>query len=506
MNMNSIKKIVIAGGGTAGWMTAAALSKLFNKKLSIELIESDQIGTVGVGEATIPTLHIFHQLLGLKEHEVMRATNATFKLGIEFENWGGLNEKYLHSFGFLGKDCWAAQFHHFWVKAKMAGFSRPIGDYCKEHLAAREFKFAVHPNQDRNHAYHLDATLYAKFLRQFAETYGVVRHEGKITEVDLHPDSGFIHSIKLNDGRVIYGDLFIDCTGFQALLIDKALHTGYDDWSHWLPCDKAVALQTTLENEPSPFTKAIARNAGWQWRIPLQNRMGNGLVFCSRYMTDENAVDVLLENIQGNILNTPRVLSFRTGTRRAHWNKNCVAIGLSSGFIEPLESTSIHLIQRSIIRLMLLFPQHGISAYDIAEFNRRTRLETENIRDFIILHYHLTARDDTAFWRYCRLMDIPDSLRHRLGLFRESGRVYKHGDDLFSESSWVQVMLGQGLMPESYHPIVDLMSDDELISFMERIYLQTKEDVGSLPHHLDFIKKYCPSIVNDYAQPLVIEK
>lgn len=491
------KKVVIAGGGTAGWMTAAALSKLLGKNLDITLIESDEIGTVGVGEATIPTLHIFHELLGLKESEVMAATNATFKLGISFENWRNVKKDYIHSFGFLGQDCWAAQFHHFWIKGLQQGIALPIGDYCVEHLAAREQRFGVYPNQERNHAYHLDATLYARFLRGFAEGHGCVRVEGKIADVHLRHDNGFIDAIQMESGDVITGDLFIDCSGFNGLLIEKTLHTGYDDWSHWLPCDRAVAVQTISDGVLLPYTRSIAHEAGWQWRIPLQNRTGNGMVFCSRYWTDEEAISKLTANLDGEMLTKPRVISFRTGTRRLHWNKNCVAIGLSSGFIEPLESTSIHLIQRSIIKLMLLFPAQSVQQCDIDEFNRQTREEMEHIRDFIVLHYHLTERQDSKFWRYCRSMNIPDSLKHRIDLFSETGRIYKYDKDLFGEASWVQVMVGQGLMPKVYHPIVDLMGASELKSFLHSINLKIKERVAQLPKHADFILRYCPSQMAD---------
>lgn len=488
------KKIIIAGGGTAGWMTAAALSKLLGKNLDITLIESDDIGTVGVGEATIPTLHIYHELLGLKESEVMSATNATFKLGISFEDWRDIGSSYLHSFGFLGQDCWAAQFHHFWLKGQQKGFSKELGDYCLEHLAARQRRFAVHANQDRNHAYHLDATLYAKFLRKFSERHGVKRVEGKIEEVTLNEVNGFIDSLRLDSGSIFKADLFIDCTGFTGLLIEKALHTGYDDWSHWLPCDRAIAVQSASDGEMLPYTRSIAHRCGWQWRIPLQTRSGNGIVFCSRYMSDDEAIAKLTGEITGELLTKPRIIPFRAGTRRKHWNKNCVAIGLSSGFIEPLESTSIHLIQRNLIRLMLMFPAQEIQQSDIDEFNHQALEEIEHVRDFIILHYHVTDRNDSPFWRYCKNMAIPDSLSHRLDHFRETGRVYKYAKDLFHETSLVQVMTGQGIKPKAYHPIVDLMGDKELETFLENVQKKIKEDVAQLPFHIDFIKQYCPSI------------
>jgi len=488
---SAIKKVVIAGGGTAGWMAAAALTKLMGKHIEVVLVESDDIGTVGVGEATIPTLHIFHRLLGLKEQDVMAATNATFKLGINFENWHDVGKDYLHSFGFLGKDCWACGFQHFWLKGKQQGLVSEIGDYCTEHLAARQGRFAILPNQDYNHAYHMDASLYAKFLRKTAEANGLIRVEGKITDVQLHSSNGYIKALELENGELIEGDLFIDCTGFRALLIEQTLNTGFDDWSHYLPCDSAIAVQTKSVNTPLAYTRSIARESGWQWRIPLQNRTGNGFVFCSKYMTDQEAIDTLMANIEGEPLNKPRVIKFKTGSRRQHWNKNCVAVGLSSGFLEPLESTSIHLIQRSIVRLMQQFPSQGIDQTDINEFNQQIKLEMDNIRDFIILHYKVTDREDSRFWRYCKNMPIPASLQHRIDMFSQSGKVYKYGNELFGESSWIQVMMGQGIMPKEYHPIVDMMEKDELASFLNNIKSTAKRKVETLPPHFDFINHYC---------------
>ncbi|GLX81122.1 tryptophan halogenase [Thalassotalea eurytherma] len=490
-----IKRIVIAGGGTAGWMAAAAFAKLLGKNLDVSLVESDDIPTVGVGEATIPTLHIFHRLLGIEEKEFMAATNATFKLGISFENWKDVNQDYIHSFGFLGQDCWACGFQHFWLKGMQKGIASEIGDYCPEHLASRQGRFAVMANQDLNHAYHLDAGLYAKFLRNIAEKHGAKRVEGKIKDVNLDDDSGYIKSLTLASGEVVEGDLFLDCTGFRGLLIEDALHTGYEDWSHYLPCDSAVAVQTKSTEKAVPYTRSIARESGWQWRIPLQNRTGNGLVFCSKYMSDDDAIKFLLDNVEGEPINTPRVIKYKTGTRLKHWNKNCIAVGLSSGFIEPLESTGIHLFQRAIVRLMQLLPNQGINQADIDEFNQQTKAECDNIRDFIILHYHLTDRTDSKFWRYCKSMPITDSLKHRMDLFGKSGRVYKKPDDLFGENSWIQVMIGQGLIPEQYHPIVDQMSDEELKLFLGRIKEGTAKKVAQWPDHLDFIDHYCKAKV-----------
>ena len=491
-----INRVVIAGGGTAGWMAAASLAKLLGKTLDITLIESDAIGTVGVGEATIPTLLALHELLGVNEQEFLAEVNGTFKLGISFENWRDVNQDYIHSFGFTGKDCWAAGFQHFWLKGKRLGLAKDFGDYCGELVSARQNKFAITPKHGLNYAYHIDASRYAKYLRKLAEKHGAKRIEGKIDNVGLNSETGFIEMLTLESGQVIEGDLFIDCSGFRGVLIEQALHTGYDDWSHWLPCDSAVAVQTRSVTEPIPYTRSIARDAGWQWRIPLQSRVGNGLVFCSRYLTDDDAQKVLADNIEGETITEPRVIKFQTGTRRKHWNKNCIAMGLSSGFIEPLESTSIHLIQRSITRLMQMFPYDGIRQPDIEEFNSQMESEILHIRDFIVLHYHVTDRDDTPFWRSCRAMDIPDSLQHRIELFKQTGRVFKAPTELFAENSWTQVMLGQGLMPEQYHPIVNMMSDDELSSFLGTIEQSVNNLVGQLPSHGSFIDYYCKATIS----------
>ncbi|RBP48731.1 tryptophan halogenase family protein [Arenicella xantha] len=493
MEHKKINKVIVAGGGTAGWMAAASLAKLLGKTLDISLIESDDIPTVGVGEATIPTMLTLHELLGINEREFVAEVNGTFKLGISFENWRDVDQDYIHSFGFTGKDCWAAGFQHFWLKGQQLGIAKDFGEYCGELIAARQNKFAVTPKNGLNYAYHIDAGRYAAYLRKLAEQHGAKRIEGKIVEVGLNSDSGDIESLTLASGQVVEGDLFIDCSGFRGLLIEQALHTGYDDWSHWLPCDSAIAVQTESLAAPIPYTRSIARGAGWQWRIPLQSRVGNGLVFCSRYLSDDDAKQLLLDNLEGAPINEPRVIKFRTGTRRKHWNKNCIALGLSSGFIEPLESTSIHLIQRGITRLMQMFPYDGIRKPDVAEFNAQMDAEIVNIRDFIILHYHVTNRDDTPFWRFCRAMDIPDTLRHRIELFKQTGRVFKGPNELFGENSWTQVMLGQGLLPEQYHPIVNMMSDDELSAFLRGIDQTVTNQVRQLPSHQQFIDHYCKS-------------
>lgn len=491
MSEKNIHKVVIAGGGTAGWMAAASLSKLLGKTLDITLIESDAIGTVGVGEATIPTLLTLHQLLQVNEQEFMSAVQATFKLGISFESWRDVDEDYIHSFGYTGKDCWAAGFQHFWLKGRRLGISKEFGEYCNEWVAAKHNRFAVLPNQGLNYAYHIDASLYAKFLRKMAEEHGCVRQEGKIDEIHQDPESGFVTALTLDSGKRIEGDLFIDCTGFRGLLIDQTLDVGYQDWTNYLPCDSAVAVQTEAVGPPIPYTRAIARKAGWQWRIPLQHRVGNGLVFSSDYWSDDDAKEFLLKNVEGKTLTEPRVIKFTTGQRPNHWHKNVVAVGLSSGFIEPMESTSIHLIQRSIIRLMQMFPYSGIRQPDLDEFNEQMSTEFTHIRDFIVLHYHVTKRNDSDFWNHCRTMEIPDTLKHRIELFRQTGRVFKVPGELFAENSWIQVMLGQGLMPEQYHPIVNMMNDDELDRFLKGLHGSAHNLVSQLPEHQRFLDHYC---------------
>jgi tryptophan halogenase len=486
-----IRKIVIAGGGTAGWMVAAALSKTLGKVLDIKLIESDEIGTVGVGEATIPPLVSFHRLLDIGEQEFMAATQATFKLGIGFENWRNVNERYIHSFGMTGKDHWTAGFQHFWQKGVSRNLAGDYGDYCLELKAALASKFAHLPRNGMNYAFHIDAGLYAKFLRKFSEGYDTKRIEGKIVEAPVDPKTGFIKSVRLDSGLEIEGDLFIDCTGFRGLLIGNALHVGYEDWSHWLFCDSAVALQTERTGPALPYTRSIARDSGWQWRIPLQHRVGNGMVYCSRYIADDQAKQTLLANIEGKVLTEPRVIKFRPGQRLKTWSRNCVAIGLASGFIEPLESTSIHLIQRGITRLMQMFPSAGIRQSDIDEYNKQTWSEIEYIRDFIVLHYHVTNRDDTPFWRSCRSMEIPPTLAHRINLFRETGRVFRAPNELFAENSWIQVMLGQGIVPQQHHPAADLMGDEELARFLGEIKANVDRTVAQLPAHETYLEQYC---------------
>ncbi|RZJ13715.1 MAG: tryptophan 7-halogenase [Rubrivivax sp.] len=489
-----VRRVVIAGGGTAGWMTAALMSKLLGKRLDIRLVESEEIGTVGVGEATIPALHTFHNLLGINEAEFMAATNATFKLGINFEGWKDIGDNYFHSFGATGNDHWSAGFQHFWLKGRAEGLARTYTDYNPETVAAHANRFAHLPRNGLNYAYHLDAGRYAKFLRAMSEGFGVNRVEGKIAAVlqdGPEGKDGDITALLMQDGSRVEGDLFIDCTGFRSLLLGETLGVGYEDWSHWLPCDRAVAVQTAAVREAWPYTRSICHPFGWQWRIPLQHRVGNGLVYSSKELSDADAPDVLKANVEGELLIQPRVIKFQPGQRQKVWHRNCIAIGLSSGFIEPLESTSIHLIQRSAIRLMQLFPSNGINAADVSEFNLQCERELMHIRDFIILHYTVTDRSDTALWNHVRTMELPATLRHRIELFQESARVFRSSDELFAENSWVQVMMGQGLMPQSYHPVADLMGRTELGQFLDDIQVRVSRTVAGLPQHQAYVEQLC---------------
>ncbi|HWA00212.1 MAG TPA: tryptophan halogenase family protein [Caulobacterales bacterium] len=492
MAPRQVRKVVIAGGGTAGWIAAAALAQQLGPLLHITLVESDDIGTVGVGEATIPTVRAFHKLLALDEREFMRATKGTFKLGISFENWARLGDNYLHAFGMIGKSTWMADFHHVWLEAKSKGFGGQIGDYCFEHQACRADKFYTSEKSDINYAYHFDAGLYARYLRGYSEERGVKRIEGKIARVEQHAETGFVEALIMESGDRVEGDLFIDCTGFRGLLIEQTLKAGYDDWSQWLPMDSALAVQTPSTQQTPPFTRSIARQAGWQWRIPLQHRVGNGMVYCSEFLSEDEARETLLGNLDGAPLFEPRLIRFRTGRRRKMWDKNVIALGLSSGFLEPLESTSIHLIMIGVTRLIQLFPFQGRHDALSARYNEQSSVEFERIRDFIILHYKLTERDDTPFWRRCRDMDAPETLTQRIALFRERGHAYQGADDLFRVESWVQVMLGQRLEPQGHHLMGRMMGQEkQLRTALETLRANIAAAVAQLPRHKDFVAQYC---------------
>jgi tryptophan halogenase len=492
-----IKSVVICGGGSAGWMTAAALSNAMPHGCAITLIESEEIGTVGVGEATIPPIKLFNQTLGLDEAEFMRRTQGSFKLGIQFVDWAKLGHRYFHPFGTFGRPFDIVSVHHYWQRAHEAGKAGSLDDYCMAWAAASACRFAP-PIADQRHvlstydyAYHFDAGLYARFLREYAEKRGVKRIEGKIADAQLHSASGFVENVQLQDGRRFEGELFIDCSGFRGLLIEGALKTGYDDWTHWLPCDRALAVPSANTGDFTPYTRSTARSAGWQWRIPLQHRTGNGYVYSSQYITDDEAAATLLANLDGKALAEPRPLRFVTGRRRKMWNRNVIAIGLASGFLEPLESTSIHLIQANIAKLLAFFPDRDFDPLVSDEFNRIAANEVERIRDFIILHYHLNQqRQDSELWRYCANMAIPDTLQEKIQHFRRHGRLVQRESDLFGPPSWLAVHIGQFNMPQRPDPLIDYRGVDAL-PWLAKLRESLAAAAAQLPTHQQYIDKFC---------------
>ncbi len=498
LSEGALNTIVIVGGGTAGWMTAAALSRLLkNGRTTIKLVESDEIGTVGVGEATIPPINTFNGLLGIDENDFVARTQATFKLGIEFENWRRKGHAYLHPFGDFGVDINAVKFYQFWLKYSRTQAIPPLEEFCLSAVAARHGKFLTPGSDPRSvlstlaYAFHFDAGLYARYLRELAEANGVQRVEGKVVDVGLRAGDGFIDHVQLSSGEQIEGELFIDCSGFRALLIGEALGVAYQDWSHWLPCDRAIAVPSHRAGEPRPYTRAIARPAGWQWRIPLQHRTGNGHVYCSSFMGEDEATEILLANLDAEPSAAPRTLKFTTGRRERFWEKNCVAIGLSAGFMEPLESTSIHLIQAGISKLVALLPDQDFAPIERDEYNRLTAIQFEQIRDFLILHYKATERDDTEFWRYVRTMDIPDSLSRKIELFRSKGRIFRFEDELFGESNWLAVLLGQGIVPRTWDPVVDSVDPQEALRTMRQVHQAIHDVARRMPTHQAYIDRYC---------------
>ncbi len=487
--------IVIAGGGTAGWMVAAALSHLLEGGYRIRLVESEAIGTVGVGEATIPQIRTYNQTLGLNEDAFIRATQATFKLGIEFVGWTHPGHRYMHAFGDVGRDSGVA-FQHYWLRARALGFAQPLGNYAMNEVAARGNRMHRGPALTSNtipampHAFHFDAMLYAAFLRRFAEARGTERSEGRIVDVARDGASGDVASITLDNGETIAGDLFIDCSGFAGLLIEGALATGYDDWSKWLPCDRALAVPSERVDDFTPYTRATAHGAGWQWRIPLQHRTGNGRVYCSSFISDDDAAQSLLANLDAKALADPRPLRFTTGKRRKAWNHNVVAIGLAGGFMEPLESTSIHLIQSAIARLVALLPGRRQSDADRREFNRQTDFEFERIRDFLILHYWANGRDE-PFWQACRAMTLPDTLAAKIELFRANGRIFREHEELFTEVGWLQVLIGQGINPEGWHPIANQVDETDLREYLETLAALYAREASRQESHAAHIARTC---------------
>ena len=491
-------RLVIVGGGTAGWMAAAILAPLSQDGYSITLVESEEIGTVGVGEATIPQINLYNQALGIDEDEFLRATQGTFKLGVEFVDWWRQGHRYMHAFGDVGRDVGIVPFRHYWNRARSLELAKDLQHYSLNETAALAGRMqrgklrttdALGPMP---YAFHFDASLYARYLRGIAEERGVERVEGKIVDVAQDGESGDIRSLTIESGASVAGDLFLDCSGFRGLLIEQKLGTGYEDWTQWLPCDRAQAVPCAHRTpEITPYTRSTARDSGWQWRIPLQHRIGNGYVYCSAFVSDEEASKTLLANLEGAPRGEPRQLRFVTGKRRKMWNRNVIALGLASGFLEPLESTSIHLVQSGLQRLLRLLPRGAGTATEADEFNRQSAREYERVRDFIILHYKASERDDTPFWRQCRDMAVPDSLAEKIALFREAGHIFRDQDDLFSEVAWFQVLIGQGVIPQRHHPMADGVEEAELKSYMDTWEQLLLREVAQMPRHEEFITNRC---------------
>lgn len=497
MQENRVQEVVIVGGGTSGWMTASMLVKLLGSQIDITLVESDDIGIIGVGEATIPPIQIFNKVLGLNEDDFLRKTRGTFKLGIQFENWGRMGNKYMHTFGPIGHKIGLLTFYHYWLRACAEGMTCSLWDYSLNYQAARADKFSrlgKVPNSSLEglfYAFHFDAMLYAKYLRYGSEQLGVRRKEGLVTNTLLNSETGFIEAVVLKDGTKITGDFFIDCTGFRSLLMGDALGIGFEDWSDWCMVNRAIAIPSEHGERLRPYTQSIAHKSGWQWRIPLQNRVGNGHVFCSDYISEDEATDILLKGLEGKPIADPRSFSFRVGRRKKFWHKNCVAIGLASGFLEPLESTAIHLIQNGVVRLAQMFPTKGFPQESEDEYNQQVGFEYQSIRDFIILHYKASERTDSPFWRRCKEMEIPATLKHKMDLFESTGHFFRENNELFTEEAWLQVMYGQGIRPKRYHPMADVLDDTSFKDLMANLKSVIDGTVSKLPSHLDFIAGHC---------------
>ncbi len=497
MRADSLRRVVIVGGGTAGWMAAAAMARILGEAtLDICLIESDEIGTVGVGEATIPQIVLFNAMLGIDEAEFVRATNATYKLGIEFVDWTRIGHRYVHPFGFYGLDMKGVEFHHFWLKGRTLGDPTPLDAYSLSIKGGLAGRFA-HPRPDQpnsplsklGYAFQFDAGLYARFLRRRAEAGGVRRIEGRIVDVARKAESGLVEAVVLQSGERVEGDLFIDCSGFRGLLIEGAMEAGFEDWSRWLPCDRAFAVPCESGGDRHPMTRSTARGAGWQWRIPLQHRIGNGYVYSSAHLSDDEAAATLLANLDGVPLADPKPLRFTAGHRKRAWVGNVVALGLAGGFLEPLESTSIHLVQSGIARLMALFPSRRFDQFEIDRYNAETEREYVDIRDFLVLHYKATERDDTPFWDYCRTLEPPPGLAYKLAMFRTNGRVFREHNELFTETSWLSVMVGQGVHAGGYHPIADILPDAETLDRLAHIREVVSETAAAMPLQDDYLRE-----------------
>ena len=494
-----VRSVAIIGGGTAGWMSAAAVAKAFGNKIDVVLVESEEIGTIGVGEATVPHLSAFNALLEIDEADFVRGVQGTFKLGIQFNNWGRIGDSYIHGFGVIGRDFGLLPFHQYWLKARAEGKAKDIGHYSLNTVAAPLGKFMAAPSDappnsplaEIAYAYHFDAGLYARLLRRHAEGNGVRRIEGKVIAVRQDGESGFVESVELESGQVISADLFLDCSGFRALLIGGTLGVGFDDWTHWLPCDRALVAPCEKVGPPTPYTRSTAHKAGWQFRIPLQHRTGNGHVYSSEFSSDDEAAEILLGTLDGRALGDPKLLKFRTGMRRKLWDRNVIAIGLAGGFLEPLESTAIYLIQSGINRLMSLFPTAACDPALQDVYNEQSIFEYERIRDFLILHYHATERDDTEFWNYVRTMSVPDALRSHIDLFEANGQFFRNGTELFGLTSWVQVMLGQRITPRTYHPAVDWVTDEDSLALVRHVEEIVASNAQLMPQHEEFIRRCC---------------
>jgi tryptophan 7-halogenase len=498
---NRVRGIAIVGGGTAGWMAAAILARRLGSEFgSIQVVESPEIGTIGVGEATIPPIRLFNDALGLDESDFLRQTQGTIKLGIEFRNWVRIGHEYFHPFGVHGTSAEQISLHQEWLRLRQMGEMHGFEDYSLNTVAARLGRVSSAGASEAalwsvySYAFHFDASLYAQYLRGYAQARGVSRIERKVVRVELRSEDGFIRALHLDDGAQIEADLFIDCSGFRGLLIEQALHTGYEDWTHWLPCDRAVAVPCESAGALTPFTRSTARTAGWQWRIPLQHRIGNGYVYCSRFISDDEAAATLLANLDGKAQAEPRFLRFTTGRRAKFWNKNCIALGLAGGFLEPLESTSIHLIQKGLTHLLNLFPDRSCAPVLADEFNRLAINEYERIRDFIILHYKATAREDAPLWAYCRGMAIPEALDYKMRHFRASGRIVRYGGDLFAASNWIAVLMGQEIWPERYDTLMDQRDAGQLQASMRRMRRAIRQAAEAAPRHEEYLADRCRTV------------
>jgi tryptophan halogenase len=491
--------VIIVGGGTAGWMTAAAIARLLPTRASVHLVESEAIGIVGVGEATLPHIRAFNERLGIREADFMARTRATFKLGIEFQGWGRPGDSYIHPFGTYGRGSAEVDFHQYWLRMKQEG--RPVAaleEYSFACMAARLNRFDL-PSADPGqlastfgYAYQFDATLFAPYLRALAEGLGARRTEGRVVDVERDGESGDIRSIRLESGEIVAGDLFVDCSGFVSLLLGRALGEPFQDWSHWLPCDRAAAMPCRTETPLTPYTGVIAMPAGWRWRIPLQHRTGNGYVFSSAFISEEQACEAIAGAVEGEPIAEPRLLRFKAGRRERSWVHNCVAVGLASGFLEPLESTSIYLIQQAITGLLELFPEKQASPVDRDEFNRLIDLEYDRIRDFLILHYHANQRTGMPFWDYVRTMEVPDTLQEKIELFRRRGRVVKYREGVFLDASWIAVYLGQHIIPEGHDMRADAPPAEALARAMETLRQEIRAGAERMPDHVGHISRYCP--------------